>query len=121
MKYENLYNEFICLFPDDKQEINKIAKEAFVDSNDGMHVKFGMVVVPYIMVLLENNEQQKLITAFDFFEKMADSNESMISEVLEFTVLEDIISRGKDILDMCKLYMKQKTKESCLSVEKYLM
>ena len=121
MKYETLYEEFARRFPDDKQRLEEIAKTASAEPSDGMHIMFGMVVVPFLMELLKNNDEKKLNTAFAFFEQMAETDNPMISEVLEFTILEDIISRGKDILAEFKPYMKRKTLESCFAVEKYMM
>ncbi len=121
MKYETLFEEFIKLFPDDEQKLLQIAEKKSVESSDGMHVVFGMVIVPFLMELLEQKNEKKLEKIFIFFEKMAEADDPMISEVLEFTVLEDIISKGKDILDLCKSYMKQRTLDSCFAVEKYMM
>ena len=121
MKYEKLYEDFVSLFPEDKYEIQKIAETVSADISDGMHIMFGMVVVPFLIELLHANKECKLREAFAFFEKMASEENTMISEVLEFTILEDIVSRGKDVLEKCKSYMGQRTLESCLIVEKYLL
>ncbi len=121
MRYETLYDEFTQLFPADLNRLQQKAEKVSAEPSDGMHIMFGMVVVPFIMELLAHDDKQKLAVAFEFFEKMAEDDNPMVSEVLEFTVLEDFISRGKAVLDKCKLYMKQKTFESCLAVEKYMM
>ena len=121
MSYEELYYEFLKLFPDDKDTIQEIAKTADAEPADGMHIMFGMVVVPFIIKLIEDNEEFKIKTAFDFFEKMAESEDSLISEVLEFTILEDLISRDKHILEKCRVFMGRKTMESCSVVENYMM
>ncbi len=121
VKYEGLYDEFVQSFPDDLSRLQEIAVSASAEPSDGMHIMFGMVIMPFLMVLLENREETKLKAAFDFFERMAESDDSMISEVLEFTILEDIISRGKFTLGRCKTYMGQKPLEHCSAVEKYMM
>ena len=121
MKYNTLYEEFLSLFPNDVEWLREKASEALVEPSDGMHVMFGMVVIPFVVELLEREDEKKLTIAFDFFEKMANAEDSMISEVLEFTILEDIISRGKVTLDKCKRYMKKKTLNSCLVIEKYML
>ena len=120
MKYATLYDKFFSRFPYDAEELKKKAEEASAEPSDGMHVMFGMVVVPFVMELLERGDERKLAVAFDFFEEMAEAENTMISEVLEFTILEDIISRGKVILSQCKRYMKHKTLENCFTVEKYM-
>jgi hypothetical protein len=121
VKYDTLYEEFLSLFPDDVDRLSEKASEVSAEPSDGMHVMFGMVVVPFVMELLECKDERKLKIAFDFFEEMAKAENSMISEVLEFTILEDIISRGRATLDKCKQYMKQNTLDSCSVIEKYML
>lgn len=121
MKYETLYDEFAQLFPADAAKLKKIEKNAEADSSDGMHVMFGMVVVPFVLDLLAESDEEKLKKVFSYFEKMAESDNTKISEVLEFTVLEDFISRGNGILDNFKRFMGKKTIERCEKVEKYMM
>lgn len=121
MEYETLYDRFVQCFPDDSSRIQEIAECAAAEPTDGMHIMFGMVVVPFLMELLEECKEEKLKVAFDYFERMAEVDDSMISEVLEFTVLEDLISRGNLILEKCKSYMGPKTLERCDLVGKYLM
>ena len=42
-----------------------------------------------------------------------------IKEVLDFTVLEQLVDEGQDILEQCKQYMKKNTLKHCEEVEKY--
>lgn len=121
MEYNNLYNEFLELFPEDAVMLNRKAAELSVETSDGMHVMFGTVVVPFVVQLVEKKDADKLKLAFEFFERMATSDDPHISEVLEFTVLEDIVSLDKGYLDCCKSYMGSETRKSCQSVEKYMM
>lgn len=121
MKYDTLYDEFTQCFPEDLPRFQEIAECAAAERSDGMHVMFGMVVIPFVIEQLEKCNEPKLKRAFDFFERMAEDDNTMISEVLEFTVLEDLISRGDSTLEKCKTYMGQKTRERCSIVEKYMM
>ena len=119
MQYEKLYNEFKQLFPEDSDKLDKLAIEADAEAEDGMHVMFGMVVVPFVLDLLSRKEDEKLQTAFAFFEKMGKSNDSLISEVLEFSVLEDFVSQDEVVFNKLKTYMQPETKRSCASLEMY--
>lgn len=105
MKYEDLYKDFLSVFADDQKIIETIAAENAVDEEDGMHIAFGMVVVPFISKLIESNQADKIKRAFSFFEEMAASEDPLISEVLEFTVIEGIIAGGKDFASKCVKYM----------------
>lgn len=121
MKYDSLYDEFLRCFPDDAASLNTRAKELSVEPSDGMHIMFGMVVVPFVLTLVEEKNEAKLKTAFHFFERMETSGDAMISEVLEFTVLEDLASQEKNILNCCKSYMEIETLKGCQAVEQYMM
>ena len=122
MEYNMLLSDFLDLFPEDREQLQSNAKQLDIDETDGMHVAFGMIVVPYVKSLLRtNNNETKIRKAFDFFEEMAISGDALVCEVLEFTVLEDFISQGNIFLNLCKRYMGKQTLESCLSVERYMM
>lgn len=121
MEYNSLFENFQKLFPDDTSTMAKIANESSVDSSDGMHVQFGMVVVPFILELVKENNSQKLKIAFDYFEQMETSADPKICEIVEFTVLEDLVSQNQDILDSCKVYMGPETLAGCQAIEQYTM
>lgn len=121
MNYNELYDEFLKCFPEDAAILNHQSEELSVERSDGMHVVFGMVVVPFILHLIGERNDVKLRRVFEFLEKMAVSDDPLICEVLEFTILEDIVSQGKNVLDYSKAYMKRETLKCCESVEKYMM
>ena len=95
LEFRNLYQDFKNIFPQyadffiDKEEINS------VDINDGAHVTFAFCVVPLIFKLVDEKKDDELKKAFDFFELMASSKDSLISEVVAFTILENICTNGK--------------------------
>lgn len=120
MTYNELYKDFISVFPENLEKIKAIAADSLVEDSDGMHVLFGMVVIPFVKDLLNNNQTDKITTAFEFFENMAKSTDEMVSEVLEFTIMEDFISEGKEFLSKCLPYMGSETKKSCQAVMKYM-
>ncbi|MDY3829422.1 MAG: hypothetical protein SOZ65_00590 [Erysipelotrichaceae bacterium] len=53
MKYEDLYDEFINLFPEDKEFFKRLEEETGAERSIGMHIMLGLVVSPYILRLLE--------------------------------------------------------------------
>lgn len=56
---------------------------------------------------------------FSFLESMAICEDVNVKEVLDFTVLEQLVDEGQNILEQCKQYMKKNTLEHCEEVEKY--
>ena len=121
MKYEELYKTF-------KEEISEgysffeiKEKENLIDETDGMHVVFGMVIVPYILYIVQNNKILEINKVFSFLENMAICEDVKIKEVLDFTVLEQLVDERQDVLGQCKQYMKKNTLEHCEEVEKYFL
>lgn len=96
-------------------------KENLIDETDGIHIVFGMVIVPYILNIVQNNKMLEINKVFLFLENMAICEDIKIKEVLDFTVLEQLVDEGQDILEQCKQYMKKNTLKHCEEVEKYYL
>ena len=118
MKYEKLYRDFIELFPDDKDYFERIRLENDVEENEGMHIMFGFVVLPFIKKIVRESEE-KSKTAFDFFEKMEKSGDSKIAEVVEFTILEDLISNERESFELYSVYFGDETKLAVQAIAKW--
>ena len=112
MVYKELYKDFLSAFAEDRKTIQQIAIDNDVDREDGMHIAFGLVVLPYLAKLIEGNKSAQIEKVFSFFEEMATSDDHLISEVLEFTVIEGIIAAGNDFASKCIPYMKPNTYQS---------
>ena len=92
MTYDKLYNAFTKLFPDDKETFALLESEASVDAReDGMHIMFGMVVVPYIRKIVKESPD-KTQKAFDFLEAMEMDEDPEIGNVAEVSVLEALMT-----------------------------
>lgn len=120
MNYDSLYSYFITFVPQYRTWLERKCMECHAEESDGMHIMFGMVVVPFVIELLHACDTETLKKVFAFFEDMALTSDKEIQEVLEFTVLEGLISAGEGILLQCKTYMGPETMESCISVEQYI-
>lgn len=120
MNYKDLYSNFKAMFPECNGSFQSLEQEANADETDGMHIMFSFVVIPFILDLLKNDEKDKLKKAFDYFEKMALSDSADITEVLEFTVLENLMSNGQDIYGKAKSYMGNNTMDCSKKAEQYL-
>ena len=119
MMYETLYGDFIEKIPESEKYCSLKASENLIDDSTGVHVVFGMVIVPYIIEMAEAKNNSILQKVFDFLEGMAECEDVKIREVLDFTILEQLADHGGDIVDGFKPFMKQKTLEHCEAVELY--
>ena len=108
MKYEDLYDEFINLFPEDKEFFKRLEEETGVERSIGMHIMFGLVVSPYILRLLEK-EPEKAKKAFEFIEKMETSEDERIANVADVSVLEILITEEDGGIEKIRKYLGPKS------------
>ena len=121
MIYDELYKTFKEEIPEGYSFFKVKEKENLIDETDGIHIVFGMVIVPYILHIVRNNKMLEINKVFSFLENMAICEDVKIKEVLDFTVLEQLTDVGHDILGQCKQYMNKNTLKHCEEVEKYFL
>lgn len=119
MKYENLYREFKENIPESVDFCNKKEKENSIDETVGIHIAFGMVFVPFVLKMVEEQKNSSIKNVFHFMEKMAVCEDVKVREVLDFTILEQLADEGHDTLNECKKYMNSVTLQHCEEIEKY--
>lgn len=91
MKYEELYDDFKALFPEDASYFAEQEDKTGADKDDGMHVLFGMIVSPFLISVAEK-APEKAQKAFEFIEQMQTSGDENIANVAEVSVLEVIMT-----------------------------
>lgn len=119
MTYDTLYIDFIKRIPESESYCSLKAKENLIDDLTGIYVVFGMIIVPFIIRTKESKNNSTLLKVFDFLEEMAECEDAKIGEVLDFTILEQLVDHGGNALEGFKPYMKKKTLEHCEAVELY--
>lgn len=122
MKYNSLIEEIFKAIPELREEYNSKAEENLIDEETGVHIVFGVIIVPYLVELLkrENDKDKEVLRrTFIFFEEMAKSDDVLIQEVLEFTIIESFIDEGKEVLSNAYKYMLEETKKSSSAVERF--
>ena len=92
-RYNKLYDDFIGLFPEDKEFFKQLELETDAEQDIGMHIMFEMVVVPYVRKIVDE-DPKKAKKAFDFFEEMEKDEDPMIGNVVDVSVLEVLIDDG---------------------------
>ena len=51
------------------------------DGTDGIHITFGIVIVPYILHIIQNRKMAEINKAFTFLENMAMCEDIKVTEV----------------------------------------
>ena len=119
MEYNELYKDFRKIIPECIDFCSMKERENLLDANDGIHIFFGMVIVPYFIYLVDTNQDILAKKVSSFFENMANSEDIKVQEVLDFTVLEQLANEGHDKFEQYKKYMENESLEHCISTEKY--
>lgn len=121
MKYDELYKMFKQEIPEGLHFFEEKEKENLIDETDGIHIMFGMIIVPYILYIIHNKKTPEINKIFSFLEEMAMCENIKVNEVLDFTILEQLVDEGHDTLEQCKQYMGINTLKHCEEVEKYFL
>lgn len=83
-----------------------------------MHIKFGLVVIPFIKRIVKESPEKAKV-AFEFFEKMEVSGDPKIAEVVEFTILENLLTDTDISVEEFEKYFGAKTKVAAEAVGKW--
>ena len=86
-----------------------------------MHVYFGLIVTPYVVSLAKTKQLEKLKKAFQFFEDMAKDTDNEVQGVLQFSVLENLISEKKSVLSLLEKYFGPRTRDLMKRVYIYMV
>ena len=121
MKYTTLLKEFFQRIPECRKLYEQKASQLLFDQETGVHIVFGVLIVPYLLELINKGkeEEELLERIFAFFEEMARSEDENVVGVLDATVLESLIDQGRDFLKIAKIYMGEETKKNCEHIELY--
>ena len=123
MKYESLIEDIFKAIPELEEEYNVRAEENLIDKDTGAHIVFGIIIIPYLVELLKReseDDKEILRRTFTFFEEMAKSDDVLIQEVLEFTIIESFIDEGEEVAMNAYKYMLVETKKSSNAVGRFL-
>ncbi len=118
MKYEELYKDFISLFPEDKPFFDELCEQTSAEETDGMYIMFSFVLVPFLKRIVKESPE-KTKRAFDFFEEMEKSGDNDIAGLLEGTVLENILTDETNDFDIYLPYLGKETKEAAHAVARW--
>ena len=118
MRYEELNEELMLHFP----EFQSIYKEQFDfwEDTPPQHCFYAAILNKFIAnLLLENKEKVTIFKVFNFYEKMAQSDDIEVINLLQVTLLEYLWD-NKIIFERACQYMFPKTKEINNLIGNYL-
>lgn len=118
MKYDNLISYILGLFPEIKSNYENELSLNNISSSDGPHVFFELVFMPFIGNAIDNEDVPMLRRFFAFVENMENSDDPLIAEVAEFTVLEYLCDNYHD-KDFA-MHAGDETKEALRQIRSYV-
>ncbi len=121
MNYQNLFKNFINSVPEAEKYCQDIIKSQDIDENDGMHICFGFAVRPYVKQVLLSGDRKTLIKIADYFEKMETSENPLVAEVLEQSVIEHLMAEDRRLIKQFDDVWGPETKEAFKSVGQWIL
>ncbi len=109
VNYDKLYIDFKEAVPECMYFCKEKEAENSIDDTSGIHVLFGMAVVPYILYVVNNKEERIIKKIFSFMEQMAVCADVRVQEVLSVTILEQLLDMKYDDFQEYKNYMGENT------------
>lgn len=117
MNYNNLITDACNEFNEVKFLYTVELEKDNLDSESGPHTVFSFVFVPLLKNAIKNNDFLAM-KMFKYLEKMENSKDINVSEVAEFTVLEEIADDFSD--EEIVPYMGPKTLEAFNLIRRYI-
>lgn len=106
MNYDTLLEELFGAFPEIKEYVRN---EEYLEGLP--HCICDIVFVPYIIKVCKTGSAEKIGKICRFLEKMAQSFDTEVTEVLNVSVLEPLILDESDVTDILQEYMGTETKK----------
>lgn len=118
--YDNAYEKFKLKFNENNDFFIQKENELSVDNSDGAHIKFGTIVIPYLYHLVDLNNVTKIKECFSFFDDMSKSKDKELTEVVQFSILEDIVT-DEEYYNKLKDYFTEEIKTYLPYLHNYLL
>ena len=101
--YDTLLEAALDELPEFKDLFDELMAEGMIDKETGNHIVFSYVFVPVIAKAIKRRDRKLTKKMYGFLEKMASSDDSLVVEVCDYSVLEalnDEFSEKELINDM---------------------
>lgn len=117
ISYDSLIENVCDEFPKVRELYSLELKNGSIDFDSGVHTVFSFCFVPILKRAILNDDvsAQRM---FDYLEKMEMSEENLVGEVAEFTVLEEILDDFE--FNKVKKYMGELTMDAAKLINRYI-
>lgn len=121
MNINNVLQLFLEYIPEIVPVYKQKFQESLLDENDGQYVIWSFCINPLIVDMLRNRNKNNVILerVFNFFERMACSEQEDVVELLLYGVLEEFCD-DKEILGVARTYMQPQTLTLSVKIQNFL-
>ena len=118
LTYDSLVQEALKAVPAFAKEYRRLISEDIIDYEDGNHIVFGYAFTPILITAMKNHDETVVRSMFDFLEQMASSDDGLVVEVCDQSVLEAL--NDEYDLNKIRFLMGPKTQEGADAVKQYM-
>ena len=117
MDYNSLYREFKKQIPESIPYLKRKESELDFDNTEGQHILFNLAVAPYILMQMQTDNVAVLKKVAYFMEQMEIDINVNVAEVVEQSIIEDLLSNDRELVKKYHDLWGPETKEviRCIS------
>lgn len=104
--------------PGFREEYEKMVDEDVIDEETGAHIVFSYIFIPIAKKSIEEKNVEVRDKVFDFIEEMAESKDHTVSEVCDFTVMEELYDEYPT--DVLIPLLGKESKKSLSAISRYM-
>lgn len=90
LTYDNLIREALTELPNFKTKYEQLIEDDMIDAESGKHIVFSYAFTPLLKEAIKNGDEDTTKKMFAFIEKMASSEDNLVVEVCDQSVLEEL-------------------------------
>lgn len=118
LTYDNLIQEAQNNLPMFKTKYNQLVEDDVIDTESGKHIVFGYAFTPVLSEAIAKDDEETAKKMFLFLEQMASSEDNLVVEVCDQSVLEVLNDQFDD--KVLKRYMGTNTRDGFKAIKQYM-
>ena len=96
LKYDTLVSEALKAIPEFKAEYDKLISADIIDAESGNHIVFGFTFVPVLLSAIQDGNESLRDSMLAIVEQMASSEDRLVVEVCDYSILEALNDHVED-------------------------
>ena len=119
LTYNNLLDEALRVLPEFRAAYQVLLEKDYLDKDSGNHIVFGYAFVPVLTEAIKSRDRACVERMFAFLEQMAASQDHLVGEVCDFSILEALNDEFDD--QVLLTYMGPETRKDFACIKAYML